>query len=354
MRVRGGAKADPSRERGVVAVIVALLLVVLIASLAIAIDGGLLFVKYRSIRTANDAAALAAAYSCGKGEGFAAAESQADLYATDNVAGPRHRTADVYDPSCDADSGQVTVNYEADQQLYFGPAVGLSSPRSVTAAATASWGGAGGASQVAPLMLSSDRLSNCNIPSDDLIVDVSICVFWWNNGPDYSGSGTWGLMNLDTWGVDPAYNCQAPGLSSYRNWLLTGYPGALGLKDPGPTYVCADPGSYGNALDNAIDQAIDSNAPYAFPVAQPSAQLPCPPTCKPDKYAVIGFAWLQMTGLYTIRDAEWDTYCASVPGIPYDSNTRCLVSVWKGYSTSPIVSQGSGENFGIVQVWLSG
>ncbi|HEX5627682.1 MAG TPA: hypothetical protein VFY08_06650, partial [Actinomycetota bacterium] len=68
-------------DSGATAVIVAILIFVLVGMLALAADGGILWAKYRGIRTANDAAALAAAYSCATGEGLAGAETAADSIA---------------------------------------------------------------------------------------------------------------------------------------------------------------------------------------------------------------------------------------------------------------------------------
>ena len=50
-----------SDDSGATAVIVAILILVLVGMLSLAVDGGILWAKYRGIRTANDAAALAAA-----------------------------------------------------------------------------------------------------------------------------------------------------------------------------------------------------------------------------------------------------------------------------------------------------
>jgi hypothetical protein len=345
-------------ERGVVALTVALLLVLILAMCALAVDGSVLYLKHRDVRTANDAAALAAAWSCGRDQGLATAEAQADAYAVDNVFNAAKKVPNVYTPDCDADSGTVTVNYEAEQNLLFGPAIGAGSSKWVSASATAKWGGAGGASKVAPLMISEHRLADCDIPSDDLVPYVDRCVFWWDNAMDANGSGTWGLMNLDTWGVDWAYNCQAPGLSSYRDWMTYGYPGALFLADEGePTYVCADSGFYGGALNNVFDRGIGQE--FAFPVNDPNTQIDrsgaaCPPDCKPDKYNIVGFAYLKIEGVFKPSDAGWATYCSAVPPEYSTGSTRCLVALWVGFSRSPIVSDGEGENFGIVQTWLTG
>lgn len=359
--VRRAAGRRSDDERGVVALTVALLLVLILAISALAVDGSILYLKHRDVRTANDAAALAAAWSCARDEGLAVAEAQADDYAVENVFNATKTTSNVYTPDCDAPTGTVTVHYRAGQDLLFGPAIGMGSSKMVSATATARWGGSGGAAQVAPLMLAGNRLSDCDIPDGDLVENETICIFWWNNDPETNGNGTWGLMNLDTWGVDPTYNCQPPGFSSYATWLEYGYPGELYLRDePEKTYVCADPGFYGRgALNLALNEGIGKT--FAFPVNRPSEQLDkdgveCPPACADvDKYSIVGFAWLRIEGVYSPGDTGWDTYCATVvPLDEADRSSRCLVALWVGFHESPAIGSGEGENFGIVQTWLTG
>ncbi len=352
-------------QRGANAVIVAILLVVLLGMLSLSVDGGFLYSKYRGMRNANDAAALAAALSCAKGEHQAAADTQATALATANVSDAVAVTAPVYDPNCDSPAGKVTVHYKGQQALFFSQVVGVSSPKTVSATATAAWGAAGGASNVSPLMLSMDRLSSCNIPfGPGLVPGVSKCAFYWNNSAAVLGNASWGLMNLTEWNVSPTFNCSNAGQSSYANWLQAGFPGALLLNSPLPTYACRDSGFFGGALDNDIQRAIASNHPYAFPVNDPTKQIDrngnlCPPpNCTPDKYDIIGFASLQLvdlcvgTGSGTWRSCAPSnaTYCV---GFAVDPNARCLVSVWEGFSTEGLVP-GGGQNFGLVSVSLTG
>ncbi len=355
MRVR----MRPNDERGAYAVLLAILLVVLLGMLSLTVDGGLLWLKYRGIRTSNDAAALAAALSCAKKEGLGAANARADQLATANVADASQVTANAYTPSCDAASGTVTVHYGGWQQLYFSRVVGFSSPRQAAARATAKWGGAGGSADVSPLMLSMNRLGTCRIPPDPPPAPGTElkCAFWWDNSPTYLGNAAWGLMNLDEWNVQPAEGCSNAGQSSYKDWLLNGYPGALLINDPPqPTYACRDSGYFGGALDNDIARAIARGVPYAFPVNDPSKQIDrngnlCPPpNCTPDKYYIIGFAWLKLIALYKWKDAGYAQWCSSFPA---DSNARCLLTQWVGFSTSGILG-GGGQNFGLVAVALTG
>src|SRR3972149_7919655 len=148
-------------ESGAVAVMVAILLVVMVGMLALTVDGGLLWTKFRAVRTSTDAATLAAAYSCATGEGLAGAEAQATGVATANVADATNVEPNEYPEGCEIAGGQGTVHYGGQQELMFGPAIGIGSPKPVLTEATAIWGGAGGAENVGPLMLGMQRLSTC-------------------------------------------------------------------------------------------------------------------------------------------------------------------------------------------------
>jgi hypothetical protein len=356
-------------EEGVSAVLIVLALTVLLGMVSLSIDGGLLFLKRRALVNANDAASLAAALSCAKSEGQGAADSQADLLAVDNVADATRFAAPAYDPSCDAPSGKVTVNYQADQALFFSQVVGVSSPKVVRSAATATWGGAGGASNVAPLMLSAGRLvDGCEIPPLDPDAQIGqTCSFWWNNSSNANpidlSSAEWALMNLDKWGAEDGItrftgSCSNAGFSSYDDWIDDGYPQSLLLDDPPPTYVCRDSGNFGGALNNTIRDAILRGEPLYFPVNNPDLQVDsngnyCLPqtSCTPDKYAIIGFARLELIALYEGNKPEAQENCPT--SWVSDPNARCLVAQWVGYQTGGLIP-GGGENFGLVAVTLSG
>jgi Flp pilus assembly protein TadG len=342
-------------ERGAVATLLVLLGVVFLGMLALAVDGGLMLVKFRGVRTANDAAALASALSCAMGEGQPAADAQANSYAAANVSDAVTVAAPVYDPACDAPAGKVTVRYGGSQNLMFSPVVGVSSPKPVNAAATAVWGAAGASNRVSPLMLDMNRMSDCEIPFGPDLYEGKVCTFWWDNDQDFLGNAAWGLMNLSQWGVSPTTGCSNAGQSQYQEWIEFGFPGILQLNDPPPTYVCRDSGFFGGALDRGIQKAIDSGDPYAFPVNDSANQIDrdgalCPPPdCTPDKYYIVGFAWLRLTGLYRRQDPEFATFCG---GFPASANARCLVAEWVGFSTSGL-RPGGGQNFGLISIGLT-
>jgi hypothetical protein len=344
---------DLAEERGAAGVILVIVLVAIIGLLSLAVDGGALFLKRRAVVNANDAASLAAALSCARHQGSPAATASADRLATANVADATEATAPVYTPSCDAAGGKVTVHYQGSQQLFFARIVGVGSPKVVSTAATATWGGAGSSSNISPLMLDlrTTFSPNCDIPN---VPVGTICYFWWDNSSQFLGNAAWGLMNLTQWNVTPTTGCSNAGQSQYRDWLQNGFPGTLTLNDPPPTYVCRDSGFFGGALDNDIQAAIDTGRQYAFPVNDPNGQIDkngslCPgPSCTPDKYDIIGFAFMKPVGIYKQKDAQYSN-CSMIK----DSNARCLAAQWVGYSTSGI-GPGGGGNFGVIAVGLSG
>lgn len=357
-------------ESGATAVIVALCLFVIVGMLALTIDGGLLWTKYRRIRTANDAAALAAAYSCAKGEGLGGADAQAASIAQSNVADALPTQPNAYSPGCVVVGGEVTVYFGGEQSLLFGPAIGVSTPKPVAAHATAMWGGAGGATNVAPLMLSLQRLSDCDIPfGPGLQVGISRCFFWWDNGTPHDTTALtnaeWGLVDLTTWGVDALGGCGGNvSQSDVGTWIAQGYPGSLLIDyPPGYEYVCRGSGFQGNALNNDIN--AQAGEILYFPVNDPSQQLGSGGSlCRPDaldpgnvdgdcsvqKYAMIGFARLQVATVWTGQDAQ--TKCNHPAA--NNGSLRCFEAVWMGFEPGGLNPTPNAPNLGLFAVALTG
>jgi hypothetical protein len=369
MRMRRSGKGPLLRrlrgDDGVAAVIVTIVLVVIVGMMALTIDGGVLWVKYRRVRNANDAAALAAALSCAKSEGQVAADGVADAVAIANVSDVTEYEVNVYTPSCNPNGGTVRVRYAGPQDLMFGPAIGVSSPRTVVGTATASWGGAGGSEDVVPLVLMKDRLSTCNVipePGKPTPPVGTECGFWWDDSA--LGSASWGLMALATWGTTSAASgCTAGGgTSDITNAITNGISDPLYLL-PGapdvPTYVCAKNGNSINPIDNAIRTALSSGrTDFAMPVNDPTKQVStCSgSTCEPYKYAIIAFAFVRPVDIYQgnkASDAVGFSKCAAA--IPPGTDVRgsfCLVVTWQGYSYTGLAA-GGGPNFGLAAVGLS-
>jgi hypothetical protein len=342
---------------------VAIAIVALVGMVSLTVDGAFLFLKHRAMRNANDAASLAAALSCAMFEGQGTADAQADLLATENVTAAIRATDPTYDPSCDAPEGTVTVTYEAPQQLFFSQVVGVDSPKVVRASATAIWGGAGAADQVLPLMLSMNRLSTCGIPGS--VAEGDRCLFWWDNGSrnDQSAltNSEWGLIDLGAWNVSPDASC--PGNVSQAEvtqWVTSGFSETLFLVDPPPTYVCRGNGFQGNALNNDINSVAGQIVP--MPVNDPMQQVRsngslCRPggldgTCSVHKYAIVGFAMLEIVQVWTGTEAR--ARCGQ-PGSGNgngNGSARCLETIWRGYQTGGLKG-GGGENFGLIAISLT-
>lgn len=364
--------ADAESERGAVAVIVTLCLVAIFAMLVLTMDVGTLLLSRRAMVNAADAAALAAAQSCGLGDGQIDANSQIIKYAGENAAGSYVDGSPVYTPSCDAPSGTVTVRLKTSQSLAFAPVLGLSDQATVGTTATAVWGGSGNTDHVAPLMLSANRLSDCQIPpppGEPQPFVPRICAFWWDMGSGGPPSGTaldnaeWGTLDLNRWNVLKTDQCNASTPPEFDTWMFQGFPGPLPINlAPAPTYVCRGQGNFGASLDKKILQARDQGLKLIFPVNDSSQQVDkngniCTPTtagCSTDKYDIIGFAHLTIVNLYKGKTPEAYTYCLShMPGVPATATGRCMVARWEDYTIDGI-DPNAGKNFGIISVKLTG
>lgn len=355
-------------ERGAVAIIVTLCLVAIMAMLVLTMDVGTLLFTRREMVNAADAAALAAAQSCGTGEGIVEANGQIVKYAGQNSAGSYVFGSPTYTPSCDAPSGTVTVRLKNDESLAFAPVLGFSDTATVGTTATAVWGGSGNTTHVAPLMLSADRLTDCEIPPPpDVPFEPKICAFWWANssgGPTDEpalDNAEWGTLDLNKWDVLTTDQCNASTPPEFDEWMFQGFAGPLPINPPpAPTYVCRGQGFFGASLDNKLYQARDEQLRLIFPVNDPSQQIDkdgniCTPTtlgCSTDKYDIIGFAHLFIVDLYKGNSPEAYTYCISrIPGAEAKPNGRCMVARWEDYTIEGIDPNG-GENFGLISVQL--
>lgn len=127
---------DPDQERGAVAVMFALLLVVLVGFIALAVDMGATYAKRQELQNGADAAALAAAQECATA-GCSKAGSEAEKYAPANVLSG---VVDEVDVSYPADN-VVRVDVSGTQEYMFLPVMpGAPKSGTIDVSALAVWG----------------------------------------------------------------------------------------------------------------------------------------------------------------------------------------------------------------------
>jgi hypothetical protein len=369
----------PSGEDGATLIIVTLSLLALFGMMVLVVDVGSVLYARRALVNAADAAALAAAQSCGQKEGLSEANLQAEFFTVANQSGAVVVAGyPQYFPSCDSPAGTVTVRVTTERPLFFAPVLGLESNAAVMTQATAAWGGAGAGEKVAPLMLSANRLSDCQIPPEDPgSVEGMECAFYWNNSsngqsnPDLANA-EWGTLDLLKWDITPGVHCDNSNPPQFEEWMLVGFGLPLPIDSDiygaaagdTHTYVCRGQGHFGEALDNDLIAARDVGDPLYFPVNRPTTQIDsngniCTPemfastNCSVDKYDIIGFARLFIVDVWGGGNEKDEVveFCGHFAGIEEDSNARCMIARWEGYTPEGLDPQG-GENFGLVPVKL--
>jgi Flp pilus assembly protein TadG len=134
-------------ERGATAVLVSLLLVPMLGFAAIAVDVGALYAERARLQIAADAAALAVAQDCARGNcGDMLATARALVAANDGEASAGQ-------PVLSSDPLSVTVAGSTPKEHWFAPVIGHESSQ-VSATATVGWGGPSGGTAVLPLIFS--------------------------------------------------------------------------------------------------------------------------------------------------------------------------------------------------------
>jgi Flp pilus assembly protein TadG len=364
-------------ERGATLAFVAVIIFVLLGVLALSVDFGALFVDRRRMVNAADAAALAAALTyakndaaCGTNDG--PAQTQANSLATANT--PSAQPGDSNGQNAyvvDCAKKTVTVQYNLTHQYLFAGAIGFDSTP-VVAKATGHWGPAGGAGGVLPVMVSSGKLSNCDIPNPTGNTD---CYFYVNNGGAGYGTASWALLNVQPdcgqgqfgWDVsvarcaqkvsnpNPTYNCPSWGDSALRDLILNGSP-PLTVDPSGNTYVCLVKGQH---VPTFVDIQGLVGKTRLFPVNDPNGQIKSggglcpPPNCNPDFWDIIGF--IQMKILEVLKggpNSNWPAQCTALG--PPDSNAWCLHATWLGYSPVPGPICDTCQDFGVEAIGLRG
>lgn len=240
MRVRS---AD---DRGVVAPLVMICLIMFFGLIALAVDGGRAWTIRRSLVTAADAAALAVAAASAEGDGAAC-----DGAATWTQANSDWVTATTCVPpsSPGAASGTVTVTAAADFDYAFGAVLGTPEG-STQATSTARYGWPSAVSGLRPIGLCIDHPAYQQWLADVAAgIDSSATVYrivYDKDQPSHCGAsvpGNWGLLDLDGGGNSNA---------DLQAWMAYGYDGEVSL----PIQIEGDPGAFGPSIADELDLLV--------------------------------------------------------------------------------------------------
>lgn len=146
---RGALRHRTQKDRGASAVLVGLLLVPLLGFAALAIDIAAMHADKQLLQTGADAAALAVAQDCAKGE-CGDPDATASEMATQN--NPFGGSAWATITRLDTDEGVVTVRTESSRNHFLAPIIGIDDA-DIAAAATARWGYPSSGAAVLPFTL---------------------------------------------------------------------------------------------------------------------------------------------------------------------------------------------------------
>lgn len=291
-------------ERGGVIIVVALALAAIMGMTVLVVDvGGLLTLRRRMVLAA-DAAALAAAQSCGLEQAFDAGP-QADALAEANQADALPTKFETEDCG-GSSSGRVEVGYAAPKTLVFAPVIGAAETKPVSAEAEAIWGPAGGVTPV-PIEVSIDPNGQIDCVYKDL---GTTCAYWHDNNArdEFGNSSNWGFMNLELANASFGESCPSAGTDQRRDWITGAADLDIRLTD-GLSLICADSGHSNNSWFSALQSQI-GQVKY-FPVNDP-AQMEL--TGGKEKYAIIGFVPLQIDDVLRGNDP-------AAIGVPGDSGS---------------------------------
>jgi hypothetical protein len=325
--------------------------------------GGLLWNR-RAMVNAADAAALAAAKTCvlptGTGPGTDAyppgivgAEQAADDYARANSSGADTSAQNIIPPTstsnCDSsDEGYVTVQYGANQQLFFAGIFGKGQGH-VTTQATAIWGPAGAVNPM-PIVIYQDSFQNCHFEAID---PTKTCYVWEDNSNTSPGSA-FGLLDLRTdnpsqygWNSVAGAGCSDPGVL-VDQWI-TQYPdnavGDLPVNYPNPTYVCrvngiaqsvwADFAQLKNQIlffpINRCDDVLPGN-PFGQLLPNSTSEAACATT--PGQYDIIGFFAAKLINIYVPNQVKAGSgNCTGTRSFPGPNNPFFVYSQFEATQT---------------------
>ena len=295
-------------DNGQVAIIAAVVIMALLASLSLVMDVGMIYQARRQAQTAADAGALAAAERLAEGESIGDALQAASQYSQRNGIS----SAPVLEFP---DAISVTVKIVTVKKTAVARVFGRSEV-TIGASATASWKAASGVVGLAPFAVPRFRVSEhvgvANTGVFELGDDRPLSS---GGATDVSQQGYFWLVNFDD---------GSGGVPDYRDWIVNGYPYEISVGD------ILNGTGVKSTLRGALDERMQAKPEIIVPVYESTTDSGSKGT-----YQVSGFAEFHVASFSLTGNPK------SVTG--YFTNGRVAV----GSST------GTADDFGVKVVWLS-
>jgi hypothetical protein len=325
---RLGHRRRLDEERGAVLMIAAICLVVLLGMLVLVFDLGRGVAIRRSMVSASDSAALAAAQQCVMGNGTSAASAAAAELVASNKTGATVTSFSA--PECDAPQTMgpkfVTVQSTFTMEYFFAQIFGFESGP-VTTQAIAQYGPVMSVLSPVPIRISESGLTSCVAAGED-----GACYLGFDNSDSGAEANSqWGILNFPQgWPVDSNNdNCTSnAGGFAETDLYIQEDPGAPSfeadvghwVQEDGAAFVCAAPGSLGNAVIDSLIVKAGSEDPYlTFPVM--SDTIPPITTPGQEAFPIVRFAVLEVLGAW--HGAEAREHC-TFPDTVNDNSLFCI------------------------------
>jgi Flp pilus assembly protein TadG len=250
------ARRRRADERGAVAVMVAILMVLVMGLAALSLDSGNGWETRRSLVTATDAAALAAAEVYAQnGDGCAGVPA---TFVRANVS-----AASVTDCSLTAlGPGAAAVTVQAATPLHytFAGIIGVGD-RDVHSSTTAAYGQPLGVTGLRPLGLCNASVGYQQWLDSGMSTPFTVTINYGKDAPTDCGAnvpGNWGVQDFDG---------GANSNADTRSWIEDGYPGMV----TAPSSIPGDTGAFSNSLSSALSALVASGAPFQIPIFDSAA-----------------------------------------------------------------------------------
>jgi Flp pilus assembly protein TadG len=247
---------DRDGERGAVAVMVAIVMVLLMGLAALALDSGNGWQTRRSLVTATDSAALAAAETYAQNGDGCSGVPATFVHANVSAASVTGCALTPLGPG----AGAVTVQAETPLHYTFAGIIGVDD-RDVHSSTTAAYGQPLGVTGLRPLGLCSASAGYQQWVASGMTTPLTVTVNYGKSAPGDCGAtvpGNWGVQDFDG---------GANSNNDTKEWIVDGYPGLV----TAPGSIPGDPGAFSNSLSSALDTLVTSGAPFQVPVFDSAA-----------------------------------------------------------------------------------